>query len=487
MTLPRHIFVLMLENRSFDHFFGQSGLPGVPPPDATKWSVTANATDRIRKDLGHELHDVSAEMATVSGVPMMGFETMKPSPADTMAEFSAGALPVVRELARQFVLFDNWFSSMPGPTWPNRFFVHAGSSGGLTNSPSDFTSLLAVNISSLEFKFANGTIFERLVREQKKWRVYYEGMFPQVLSVQGMIKNRSDSRLFRDLNVGSTSDPFATDLNGSYDVDYTFLEPNHGIPFGNGDSQHAPFSVAKGERLIKYVYETLRASPIWPDSALLVTWDEHGGFFDHVVPPQAAAPGDAPVNHGREKVKPSTFGFGQLGVRVPALLISPFVPKGVLGTTLFPNASFDHTSVISSLQQLFQMTGGPLTNRDAAAPSFVGAFQAQQRADCPLKLPDAQVAAQTMAAFSNDAVPALEPLPSDSAVDGYLLIARALDVSMTDQGLIPQSIASEHPALVRHTMTLQRLAPNEPVPALSVEEKLNYMQHVAEALGKTKS
>lgn len=482
MNTPRHVFVLMLENRSFDHFFGQAGLPCVPSPDAAKWNYIVGAPDRIKNDLGHELKDVAVEIQPENGVPVKGFESI-PNAKDAMAEFDAESLLVLRALAKEFAMFDNWFSSLPGPTWPNRFFVHAASSGGLTNSPSGWTCFRATNAADCAFSFQNGTVFDRLEKAGKTWRVYHAGLFPQVLAIHGMVERHDDPKYFRDLNVGGKHDPFAADLASGYVVDYTFLEPDHGIPFGNGDSQHAPFSVAKGERLVKYVYETLRSSPIWPDSALLITWDEHGGFFDHVAPPTATPPGDRPINHGREDVRPSEFDFKYLGVRVPTLLISPCVPKGGLGSDLFPGATFDHASVVRSLRELFGL-GAPLTERDASAPTWLPAFSQAPRTDCPVQLPDPVVSGGA----AGDANSTVEALPSKATADGYLLIARSVDMVMAERGVISQAVAAEHTASIRYSAVLRDLDPGAvPTTEPSVEEKLDYIRQVGIALMKAKA
>jgi len=482
MSHPRHVFVLMLENRSFDHFFGQSGLPGVDPPNSANWACTVGAPDRVKQDMGHELQDVSQEMQTKNGIPMKGFETI-PHANDAMAEFDKNNLLVLRTLAREFVLFDNWFSSMPGPTWPNRFFVHAASSGGLTNSPSSWSCFRATTAADCAFSFENGTVFDRIEKAGKTWRIYHAGTFPQVLAVKGMVDRHDDPTYFRDLNVGGKYDPFAKDVTSEYAIDYTFLEPDHGIVFGNGDSQHPPFSVAKGERLVKYVYETIRNSPIWQDSALLVTWDEHGGFFDHINPPPAAPPGDGPLNHGREDVQPSEFDFTQLGVRVPALLISPYVPKGALASRLFPDVAFDHASIVRSLRELLGL-GGPLTQRDNSAPSWLPCFSETSRADCPTQLPVPIESPNPIA----DQTPNIEAPPDKATIDGYLLIAHSVDLAMAAKGLTSQTVASEHRPSIQYSTVLRGLRPGTvPTTELSPTEKLDYIRQVGMAVMKAKA
>ena len=105
-----HLFVLMLENRSFDHMFGLSGLPGIQVPGNLK----AGAKDRAKKDPSHDFPDVDRQY---NAGHMDGFD----SGADAYLGLEPAQIPVLTALAREFLLFDNWYSSMPGPTWPNRF------------------------------------------------------------------------------------------------------------------------------------------------------------------------------------------------------------------------------------------------------------------------------------------------------------------------------------------------------------------------------
>src|SRR6202021_3339047 len=162
----KHVFVLMLENRSFDHLFAFSGRRGVPPPDAN-WGMTARAPGRAPLDPPHEFEDVAAQLGGYP--PMSGFARQSYWNVSRQG-FGPGALPILSTLANQYFLFDNWYSSMPGPTWPNRFFVHAGSSGGLANSPSNITTIGAMFWSSLGFSFQHGTLYQALEGAGKTWR-----------------------------------------------------------------------------------------------------------------------------------------------------------------------------------------------------------------------------------------------------------------------------------------------------------------------------
>ncbi len=153
----KHVFVLMLENRSFDHLFAFSGRSGVLPADAS-WGMTADAADRAALDPPHEFEDVAAQIG--GSPPMSGFAQQSYWNVSRQG-FAAGALPVLHTLANQYFLFDNWYSSMPGPTWPNRFFLHAGTSGGLDNSPAAATTIESETIDSLSFSWWKPLAFRR--------------------------------------------------------------------------------------------------------------------------------------------------------------------------------------------------------------------------------------------------------------------------------------------------------------------------------------
>ena len=412
-----HIFVLMLENRSFDHFFGLSGLPGVPRPADARF--VGGAADRCPIDPPHEFADVQAQIA---GGAMSGFS------GAAWQGFAPTQVPVVSQLAQEFVLFDNWFASVPGPTWPNRFFVHAASSGGLATSPTQFQTSGAVIKPSSPFRFQNGSIFDRLDQQGVKWRVYHGDVHPQMLALPGMVKRYlSGSDNFCPTLPGDPHfSDFATDVaDPAYAPAYTFIEPNYAIELGSqfrfGDSQHPKGLVSAGEGLVKLVYEALRASPLWSSSLLLVTWDEHGGFYDHVPPGPAVPPGDVEYNRPTDGSDPG-FRFDRLGLRVPTLLVSPWAPRGALGSQLFPGAVFDHTSVIRSVFDRFA-PGASLTARDAAAPGWQSGLLATARAG-------AASGPTVLAAPAVDAaVPMAPPKagPLDGTVAGTALNALAID------------------------------------------------------------
>jgi phospholipase C len=471
-----HIFVLMLENRSFDHMLGWSGITGIDSitgqptqidglsgnesnllPDGTTATVEQRAPFALNADPGHEFGNVldqlcgeGATFAVGSPYPAItngGFASAfardpKNSRATegnvTMKAFLPAQLPVLTALAQEFAVCDHWFSSMPGPTWPNRFFAHAASSGGLDDSPKGLRPLTSL---AFGFKFANGTVFDRLDQIGKPWYVVEGDAFPQSLALHGMLEKAIAGRFISfDALKGKLGAP-------GYDAAYTFIEPHYGHVIGDGrnftcgNSQHPLDDVTRGEALIKDVYEMVRASQYWDTSMLIITYDEHGGFFDHVPPPPAVPPGDAWPDPA---VNTHGFAFDQLGVRVPAVVVSPLIPRGIVDHT-----HYDHASISATLHDMFETQ--TLTARDAAAPSVTHlASLPAPRSDAPVSLPapaasgipdcqDVNLAGDLMSATH-----ALDT-PAEAALLGFLEVAaiRSLQMSVAELGGLEQAITRD--------------------------------------------
>jgi phospholipase C len=402
-----HIFMLMLENRSFDQMLGFSQISGTdaaegnptridglsgaeenPSPGRGAVKVSTPADFVAGADPGHEFPDVREQLcgsgAYSSPTPPVGsvdpniksngfvssFAGKYPSADWTtpMKCFTSEQLPVLTALAKEFAVCDHWFSSMPGPTWPNRFFVHAASAGGLDHSPNLLEEM------GMPYSFDNGTIFDRLDEAKLDWEVYMGDEFPQALHMDGMVEELAEGK-FKPFSF------LAPDLKADgFSKSYVFIEPDwHPFTkFKGGNSQHPVDDVTQGERLIKDTYEAIRNSPLWEKSLLIITYDEHGGFYDHVPPPVAVEPGDKPTSSFNNKYG---FSFGQLGVRVPAVVVSPFVAKGVIDHRVY-----DHSSVPATIEERFGLTS--LTRRDKQAARVTGLLTLRDpRTDAPLTLP----------------------------------------------------------------------------------------------------
>jgi phospholipase C len=476
----KHVFVLMLENRSFDHLFAFSGRSGVALPDAG-FGMTADAPDRAPLDPPHEFEDVAAQIG--GNPPMSGF-AQQPYWNVSRQGFAAGALPVLRTLASQYFLFDNWYSSMPGPTWPNRFFVHTGSSGGLDNSPAAATTIESETLESLSFSFPSGTLYTCLQQANRTWRVYHDDLFPQVLAIKDMIDPfRMNTGQFSWLKVGEKQ-CFIDDLADGYDVDYTFIEPNYGLATGgfqNGNCQHPIGSMAAGEAFVQYVYEAIRNSPVWPQSLLIVTYDEHGAFFDRQSPPAAVPPNDGTQNHGRAE-NPQNFAFDRLGVRVPAIAISPWIAPGGLGSQAFPGKAFDHTSIIKTVLNLFGVNAS-LGERQRTANSFESICSLSAASNDAIA-PMLGQAAQAPPPAPSVAAPAAVAEPPDHSTNAFSRIAMSLDLSMKAATPLPP-VAVTHPTFAMDA-THGQLLPHAVNLGRTKRQSLDYIQAVSARVERLK-
>ncbi|SDC01720.1 Phospholipase C [Raineyella antarctica] len=397
----KHVFVLMLENRSFDHMLGFSGITGTDAAtgqpttiegltgsesntyQGTTYAVRRGAPDRAPHDPGHNftavLEQLCGEGVTYSSgqayppISNSGFVASYAGshpdlPDGSMYCYSPDQLPVLTALAREFAVCDHWFCSLPGPTEPNRWFVHAATSGDFDESPSTEEYITSHLTPWSGISFASGTIFDKLEDADIPYRIYAGDSFPNV----GLLKGIS-----RTFDIDEFDEDFADDVaSPDYDAAYTFIEPSYDAfsEFEDGTSQHPLASARAGEMLIKKTYEALRRSPIWESSLLVITYDEHGGFYDHVAPPAARPTG----YRGRS----SGFTFDRLGPRVPAVIVSPLIPKN-----LIDHHTYEHSSVAATLVRLFGL--GEFTPRTATSSDLKPLARLETpRTDAPMTLPE---------------------------------------------------------------------------------------------------
>jgi phospholipase C len=360
----KHVVVLMMENHSFDQLLGwtKSIYPKIEGVDLANlrsnsdYPNTANMVIQgpalkmtMDPDPKHETVDVLSQIENNSGGFVSNFARTYPQStaeqrAQIMAYYPKGSLPVIHTLAENYLICDHWFSSLPGPTWPNRFFVHSGTCKGHVKMPS------GVYINN-EHCYDQNTIYDELEEKKISWSIYHHGMPHTLLFMH----------LWDKFDHFHRMDTFFKDAAGPENQfpQYSFIEPSYGGPDEN--DQHPPTDIRKGEVLIARVYNALRSNEaLWSSTLLVILYDEHGGFYDHVVPP-AAVP---PDNHMSE------YAFDRYGVRVPALLISPWVKKD------FTSVEFDHTSLLKYLIEKWGLRPDRLGKRVEAATSFAPALQA---------------------------------------------------------------------------------------------------------------
>jgi len=392
-----HIVVLMMENRSLDHMLGFlyegnispsgdpfEGLTGTESnADASGTEVTVFKIDPAKPGAyfmpganpgeGYSATNFqlfgadpapTPPVATNSGFvtnfdATLKLDSQRHRPivpgtvaADIMGVFTPEMLPVLSGLARGYAVCDHWYSSVPTETIPNRAFVAAATSQGHMN---DSTK-----------SFTVPTIFGLLTAKGIRWMIYGYDKDPLTRL------DFPDTTSAPDANFGRFAD-FRADAAAGQLPGYAFLEPSWGSA---GNSQHPNYDVAQGEQLIHDVYRALRDGPGWNQTLLIVTYDEHGGCYDHVPPPMGALPPDQAVGE-------YGFDFTRLGVRVPTVLVSPLIAPGTVFRVPAGFTPLDHTSIPKTVETRWGLPS--LTARDAAAPDVAEALTlAAPRNDDPL-------------------------------------------------------------------------------------------------------
>jgi len=368
----KHIVVLMLENRSFDHMVGFLQAPDydIDGVDGTEFnrdstgepvkvSSDASYSGDYDPDVAHDFVNVTQQIFGTPNPPpravpdMSGFVTSYgavsgsvPKSHRVMKCFDPKKVPVISTLAQQFALCTRWFSSVPGPTLPNRAYIHGATSVGHVD--------MTVN-----WWKETKTVYELLVDHGFTAKIYYTDS-TITLTYGGMLARQAQF-FIPDINQ------FFFDCKKNNLPDYCFLEPRFNASSGASpmaaNDQHPDHDVSEGEQLILDVYNAIRSNPdTWDTTLLVIVYDEHGGLYDHVPPPSAITP------DGITSGSPF-FAFDRLGVRVPAILVSPYIDAG----TIVDDKIFDHTSVISTARKVFIKQGWEntfLTQRDRFAQTF---------------------------------------------------------------------------------------------------------------------
>jgi phospholipase C len=388
----------MLENRSFDHMLGflYSDESNVSPSGASFDGLTGKESNAdqngkpvivgqaaaSRPDLyflpgadpGEGYVATNAQLfgnVDASGQPTnagfvvnyfstLAWESRDPSwsvlpgtvAEEIMVMFTPETLPVLSALARGFAVCDQWFASVPTETLPNRAFAGAATSQGHVDDKTE--------------TFTSPSIFALLSNRKTSWAVYGYDSPPLTRQLFTDITEADEAHfgLFTDFQAAAAEGTLAS---------YSFLEPSWE---STGNSQHPNYDVALGEQLVHDVYYALRNGPQWASTLLVVTYDEHGGCYDHVPPPSGAVPPDnSKGEYG--------FDFTRFGVRVPTVLVSPLIEPGTVFRAAPGAGTFDHTSILRTVELRWGLPS--LTARDAAAPDISAVLTlTNPRADDPL-------------------------------------------------------------------------------------------------------
>ncbi len=385
----KHLVVLMMENRSFDHMLGGlkkkypkiNGLNGDEwNPDSAGNKVTVAANAQYRGQLAHDPdhHFPGVDLQIYGGAPpgngrvanMQGFvksyeteDTGVQGSHAIMSYFAPDQLPVLTTLATEYAVFNGWFSSIPGPTICNRAFAHYGTSFG--NVDMNMFLVPAADRAKIP------TIYERLRDGGHSAKLYY---YDGPSSTMEIVNLLTDQSLF------GTFDQFAADCKANRLPEYSFVEPNYSDHPGPGGGQllatdqHPDHHVLVGDRFIASVYNQIRINPdLWKSTALLIVYDEHGGLYDHVVPP-ACTPDGYIAGEAATGVPGLEFKFDRLGIRVPAILVSPYIQRG----TVVPGPEdaanqriFEHASIPATASKHFLGGQDFGTVREQAAETFL--------------------------------------------------------------------------------------------------------------------
>ncbi len=385
----KHVVVLMMENRPFDHMLGAlhaqipaiDGLTGHETNlDTTGVRVPvlpqAEYQSQLDPDPNHHFAAVDLQIfgrqtgpnrtADMSGFVQSYFNQQLNvgHSHKILYYFTPDKLPVLTNLATEFAVFNRWFSSIPGPTICNRAFAHYGTSFG--------------NISMSLFYVGKQykSIYDRLLEAKHTVKLFYFDEASSTMEVVNLLQNQPDLfGTFKDFEHACDSNTLP---------DYSFIEPNytdHDAPDGSGEQiacdQHPDHDVLAGEQFIATVYNKIRQNPsLWESTALLIVYDEHGGIYDH-VPPPACTP-DGFVAQPKDTGTPDPFHFDRLGVRVPAILVSPWVGKGTVIDDIF-----EHASIPATVTDFFLGQYDARSPREKAANTFLDHITLDtMRTDC---------------------------------------------------------------------------------------------------------
>ncbi len=327
------VVVLMMENRSFDHYLGalsllegRTDIDGLTPeisnphPDGSA-VLPAQAQIDCLEDPPHSWTSSHAQFNDGANDGFVTeFYSREPDHVEeVMAYFTREDLPTLYTLVDEYTVCDRWFSSLMTSTQPNRFYFHCGQNNGVTNN-------------DVPIGQTYPSVYTNMDNAGHSWGCYYA-------NVPGVV-------LLPDRFVGEHQlryiDKFFEDASAGELPNLVFIEP----AFGRNDD-HPPAHPTAGQLFIAQIYEALANSPQWDRIAFFITYDEHGGFHDHVPPPTA------PDAH-------ADVGFDQLGFRVPGLVVGPWAMKGHVSHDVY-----DHTSMLAFVEHLFQLE--PLSSRSAAA------------------------------------------------------------------------------------------------------------------------
>ena len=363
-SLPQidHIVVVMMENHSFDNILGmlphkvrsRRGVDGLPVSrrgtqlavnlDASGNPVRARHAPSVCQLTGVPRQDWNASHLSYGGGKNDGF--VKASGDVAMWFWDDIDLPFTYSLASVFPVGERYFGSCLGQTYPNRRYLISGSSDGI----------IATDNQTFSVHAKNGTIFDRLDQHHITWRNYNEDL-PATLVVPGVFTDARKNN-FQKLDV------FLSDARRGKLPSVSFVDPQFEI-----HSEENPQDIQFGEGFVSRVVRAVMESPNWKHTALFLTYDEHGGYYDHVPPPRAIKPDSTPPLLQPGQVPGA---FDRYGFRVPLIAVSPYARRGYVSSIVQ-----DHTSILRFIERKWNI--GALTFRDANAHDMTDYFDFKRK------------------------------------------------------------------------------------------------------------
>ena len=364
-TIPQieHVVVLMMENHSYDNFIGMLGRGPFQTPRGDGYTIAADGYPANSNPQADGTPLRAFHMPTtcqLSGKPSQewtashqqydngkndGFVT-SPSGPVAMGYWTWADLPFTYDLATQFPIGDRYFCSVLGQTDPNRRYLIAATSSGMTDdvpSPSQDATLAVTP--------PNGTIFSRLSNAGISWAEYdvqYKDLTAETMNLYPSVDGAYDETNERSFPQ------FLSDAKAGTLPSFSLIDPNFGT-----QSQENPQNIVVGEAFLRSVVEAIGSSPNWAKTILFINYDEHGGYYDHVPPPVALAPDNIPPVTSSPS-QSAYDGFKRYGFRVPCIVVGPYAKPGYVSHVVY-----DHTSVLAFVERKWNLPA--MTMRDANA------------------------------------------------------------------------------------------------------------------------
>jgi phospholipase C len=358
-----HVIVMMQENRSFDHYLGRLFHKSGPPKGTTNPSPVGGPPikpfhEKLYCEVADLDHSWNGTHREWNGGAMDGFTTenvdaaVDPTGHRTMGYYTRRDLPYYYKLFKKFATSDAYHCSVLSQTFPNRYYLLAGTSFGEIRN--NFPNLAGND-------YTQRTIFNLLdeATPAVSWKIYYSD-FP-FAALFGYVRNKLATNTVA-MGTNDATNPLLLDAQSGNLPQVAFVDPGF---VGEGENdEHPPTNIQLGQAFVAKIINALMAGPAWNSTVIFLTYDEHGGYYDHVPPPAACLPDATPPNLQPGDVPGA---FDRYGIRVPFVAVSPFSKRSFMS-----HKTYDHTSILRFIETRFDLPA--LTARDANADPMLDLF-----------------------------------------------------------------------------------------------------------------